>query len=247
MELKSKLKKILGKKWTFPALYIIAVVAVLGVMWVYQDSEDYTINPEDIGLQEVNPIEYSQDYYRQKMSQLEGLDSIAVTDSIQVMAWPVNNPSEVYISKMFFDVNAPDEEMEEAIVTFQGELWPHGGIDITAFNNDSFSVYAVLDGKVVRAEKDPVVGYTVELEHDNGLVTRYSSLEDLQVIKGNEIEQGDVLGISSRNIFEKDYGIHLHFEVQKDGTVLNPELFLNQNLSEVLGQLDEDETETTVQ
>lgn len=247
MRIKPKLKKILGKKWTFPALYIIAVVAVLGIVWVFQDTEDYTINPEDIGIQEISPNIYNEDYYHQKLSQLDELDSLTATNEITIMTWPVESPSDVYISKKFFNVDATDEEMEDAIVNFQGELWPHDGIDVTAFNNDSFNVLSVLDGKVLRAEKDPVVGYIVELQHDNDLVTRYSSLEDLKVTKGDKVGQGDIIGIASRNIFEKDYGVHLHFEVQKDGVALNPELFLDQNLSEVLGQLDQNEVDTSLQ
>ncbi len=244
--MKSKIKKILGKKWTFPALYIIVAVLILGIMFMYQDPNDYTISSDELGLQEVdtNRSTYSDsdEYLNQKLGELYELDSIAVTSQIEEMKWPIENPNEVYISMRFFDVNGSDDEMENAIVSFQNELWPHNGIDI-ASNEKKFNVVAALSGEVIRADKDPVVGYIVELEHQEGLLTKYASLDEVKVAKGDKVSQGDIVGISGRNMFEKDYGIHLHFEVIKDGVAYNPELFFNKNLNQVLDQIVEIEEE----
>lgn len=236
--IKSKIKTILGKKWTFPALYILVAVIILGIMLMYQDPNDYTISTDELGLHEVdsNHSSYSNEYLDQKYGQLNEFDSIPVTNQIEVMKWPIEDPNEVYISMRFFDVNSSEDEMENALVSFQNELWPHNGIDISS-NGEKFNVIATLNGEVVRAEKDPIVGYIVELQHQEGLLTKYSSLDEIKVNKGDKVKQGDILGIAGRNMFEKDYGVHLHYEVVKDGIPYNPELFFNENLNEILDQI----------
>lgn len=240
--IKSKIKGILGKKWTFPALYIIVAVIILGIMLMYQDPNDYTISTDELGLQEVdsNYSSYSEEYLAKKYGQLNEFDSIPVANKIEVMKWPIEDPNEVYISMRFFDVNSSEDEMENALISFQNELWPHNGIDISS-NNEKFNVLATLSGEVIRAEKDPIVGYIVELQHQEGLLTKYSSLDEIKVKKGDKVKQGDILGLAGRNMFEKDYGVHLHYEVVKDGIPYNPELFFNENLNVILDQITEDE------
>lgn len=236
--IKSKIKTILGKKWTFPALYIIIAVLILGVMLMYQDPNDYTISSDELGLQEVGSSNssYSDRYLDQKNAQLYEFDSVSVTNQIEVMKWPIEDPNEVYISMRFFDVNSSEDEMANAIISFQDELWPHSGIDVAA-NNEKFNVIATLSGEVIRAGKDPIVGYIVEIQHQEGLITKYSSLDEVKFESGDKVNQGDILGLAGRNMFEKDQGIHLHYEVVKDGITYNPELFFNKNVNEILDQI----------
>ncbi|OEF99808.1 hypothetical protein BHF71_01130 [Vulcanibacillus modesticaldus] len=235
-----KWKKLLAKKWTYPALYLIAAALILALMWWYQDPNEYPLTSDDLGLEEINPVavgELSDNIIAKKLGEDLG-EAIAVTNSVNIMKWPVEDQNEVAISMGFFDKNATVEEMENAIVTFQNELLPHTGIDIVSKNGEAFNVVAALSGEVVRAEKDPVVGYVVELSHDQGLVTYYSSIAELKVEKGDTVSQGDILGVASRNIFEKDQGVHLHFEVRKDEVVQNPQQFLNRDISQVVKDED---------
>lgn len=237
--IKSKIKTILGKKWAFPALYIIVAVIILGVMLMYQDPNDYTIGTDELGLQEVDSNNsYSEEYLGQKFGQLNEFDSVPAANRVEVMKWPIEDPNEVYISMRFFDVNSSEDEMKSAIISFQNELWPHNGIDISS-NNEELDVIATLSGEIIRADKDPILGYTVELQHQEGLITKYSSLDELKVSKGDKVKQGDILGLAGRNIFEKDYGVHLHYEVVKDGIPYNPELFFTKNVNEILDYIVE--------
>jgi len=233
--IKSKIKTILGKKWAFPALYILIAVVILGVMLMYQDPNDYTINSDELGLQEVgsNNALYSEKYLDYKYGKLHELESVPVTNYIEVMNWPIEDQNEVYISMRFFDVNSSEDEMANAIISFQNELWPHSGIDIAA-NNENFNVIATLSGEVIRAGKDPIVGYIVEIQHEEGLLTKYSSLDEVKVKVGDKVKQGDILGLAGRNMFEKDQGVHLHYEVVKEGLTYNPELFFNKSVNEIL-------------
>lgn len=232
----SKWKQLLGKKWAFPAIYMVTAALILAVIWWYQDPNEYPITKEELGLEEVNPAENSISYSDEMLAEKLG-QTISVNMVSEEMMWPVADISEIEISMEYFDQYATAEELQYAIVSFQDELWPHTGIDIVTHSGETFNVVAALSGEVIRAEKDPVVGYVVELAHQDGLVTSYSSLSDLQVAKGDKINQGTIIGKASRNIFEKDQGNHLHFEVRKDGVSVNPNLFFGRDLDQALNQL----------
>ncbi|MDF2628926.1 MAG: putative peptidase [Symbiobacteriaceae bacterium] len=96
-----------------------------------------------------------------------------------------------------------------------GDYRLHPGIDYVA--NPGESVLAAGNGTVTRIEDDLVEGRVVEIDHGNGLVTRYGGLGEVKVglnaavRAGTEIAQ---VGTGER--------IHLHFEVLVDGTPANP-------------------------
>jgi stage II sporulation protein Q len=100
------------------------------------------------------------------------------------------------------------------------------GIDLAEADNKTFDVSAALSGKVMVAEQHPLNGNVVEIKHADGIVTVYQSLGELQVKVGDEVKQGTVIGKAGRSELEKDLGIHLHFEVRKDGKPVNPNLLL---------------------
>ncbi|TCS83385.1 M23 family metallopeptidase [Tepidibacillus fermentans] len=228
----SKWKKLLGKKWTFPAIYMTVAALILTLMWWYQNGHNPSLTKEDLGIQQTTNETANADLVNKDQA-------VPVTAHQEQMIWPVQDPSKADIKMEFFDSSLSDKEMEKAIVRFQDEIWPHTGIDIVSKDKSPLTVIAALSGEVVRAEKDPVVGFMVDIRHENGLVTNYSSLSELKVAKGDKVTQGQVLGTAGRNIFEKDQGVHLHFEVRKGDEALSPQAFIGQDASQVLKQLEQ--------
>lgn len=51
---KAKWKRLLGKKWAFPAVYMIAAVLILGLMWWFQDPNEYPLTKDELGLEELS-------------------------------------------------------------------------------------------------------------------------------------------------------------------------------------------------
>lgn len=104
-----------------------------------------------------------------------------------------------------------------------GEWRVHAGIDISA--EDGANVYASEAGTVSAIYSHPMLGYTVELTHEGGIVTRYSNLksEAATVKVGDVIESGAVIGVvgdsSTSELAEEP---HLHFEMLVDGKKVNP-------------------------
>lgn len=224
----SSWKSVLGKKWAFPAIYIGTAAIILAfVMW-YQSGGTDTVPGQDGaagGVAITTPQEGSAD----PASEAGENGAVPVAGSVQPLAWPVGKGVQYEKVMNFFDDQASKEEQQKALVKYEDTFMPHTGIDLKATDGKSFDVTAALPGKVTKVENDPLVGQTVEIEHADKMVTVYQSLEKITVKPGDEVTQGQVLGSAGRNVYEKDAGIHLHFEVRVDGVPVDPDQYLLQS------------------
>ena len=99
----------------------------------------------------------------------------------------------------------------------------HPGIDLNAEDGDK--VYAAEKGKIKAIYNDPKYGHTVEIEHKDGYITRYSNLKvDSCPYKiGDEVEKGEhIANVGDTATSELAKEPHLHFEMLKDGKKINP-------------------------
>ncbi|MDE5891090.1 MAG: M23 family metallopeptidase [Bacteroidales bacterium] len=95
----------------------------------------------------------------------------------------------------------------------------HHGLDMIV--HVGTPVYATGPGvvtDVIRSGRGQ--GNVVEITHDGGYVTRYSHLQDISVSKGKTVDADVVIGHSGMSGMA--YAPHLHYEVHKDGEVLDP-------------------------
>lgn len=96
--------------------------------------------------------------------------------------------------------------------------WNHTGIDIDCkFTNNN---YAADDGIVQYSGWKNGYGYTVEINHGNGLVTRYGHHAQLYVSTGDQVTKGQAVGLCGTTGYST--GTHLHFEVIRNGSFQNP-------------------------
>ena len=68
-------------------------------------------------------------------------------------------------------------------------------------------------------------GIMVEIDHGNGLVTRYAHMSRVLVEEGQDVAQGAVLGKMGSS--GRSTGPHLHYEVRVDGEPVDPERYLH--------------------
>ena len=107
------------------------------------------------------------------------------------------------------------------------EEWiTHPGIDIKA--DRTTIVKSVADGTVKSVKNDPRYGLTVTIEHADGYTSVYSSLLTAEFVKeGEKVTQGQTIGtVGNSAVFEVAEDNHLHFELLKDGSNINPEMYL---------------------
>jgi len=105
---------------------------------------------------------------------------------------------------------------------FNGQNSFHEGIDFPA--DAGTPIVAAASGKVVTAEVHPQYGKMLEIDHGNGLVSRYAHTAQIAVKEGDFVMRGQrvaTVGSSGRST-----GPHLHFEVRLNGVPQNPARFL---------------------
>ena len=102
----------------------------------------------------------------------------------------------------------------------------HKAVDFYA--EEGTSVFAVTDGTVTNVENSFLEGYTITIDHGNGLKTVYNSLsENTAVTVGQKVVSGEVIGeVSVTNRKENNEGAHLHFYMLENDQVINPEKYL---------------------
>ncbi|MBR6688669.1 MAG: M23 family metallopeptidase [Clostridia bacterium] len=107
------------------------------------------------------------------------------------------------------------------------DMWLiHTGIDIQS--ELGTNVLAIANGKVISVENNTFYGNVVKIEHDEGYISVYANLAEEKLPKLNQkIKQGDIIGAVGDTAYgESEEEIHLHFEITKNNTNINPEEFL---------------------
>lgn len=99
-----------------------------------------------------------------------------------------------------------------------GEEREHQGLDLAAKSGQL--VLAAARGVVIRAGWNGSHGNQVVIQHDGDVTTRYSHLSRPLVEPGEVVEAGDVVGAAGRTGLAT--GVHLHFEVWREGEPLDP-------------------------
>ena len=148
-----------------------------------------------------------------KADQLTVLEALLVEGSAQRKFLPTLPPIESinYTSNFGFRIDP-----------FNGHSTFHEGVDFAA--ESGTPINAAASGKVTYADFHPAYGKCVEIDHGNGLVTRYAHGSELLVKEGDLVVRGQ--RISRVGSTGRSTGPHLHFEVRLNGVAQNPGRFL---------------------
>lgn len=101
-----------------------------------------------------------------------------------------------------------------------GARWgrQHEGVDLAV--DVGQTVMATADGTVVRAEYYSGYGYCVDIDHGNGVLSRYGHLSRIDVSVGQAVSQGEYIALSGNT--GNSTGPHLHFELRINNSAVNP-------------------------
>ena len=98
----------------------------------------------------------------------------------------------------------------------------HRGIDLA--NSTGTNIYASDGGKVTFAGYKSSYGYLIEINHENGYVTKYAHASKLLVKSGERVYRGQL--IAKMGSTGRSTGSHLHFEVLLNGAHKNPTRYI---------------------
>ncbi|MGB8300588.1 MAG: M23 family metallopeptidase, partial [Azonexus sp.] len=105
-----------------------------------------------------------------------------------------------------------------------GQRAMHEGIDFNA--ETGTPVVAAADGVVLSAGWQSDFGNMIEVDHGDGLTTRYAHLSRMNAKAGSLVKRGERIGAVGST--GRSTGSHLHFEVRTLGVAQNPASFLKQ-------------------
>ena len=149
-----------------------------------------------------------------KQQQLELLDSLMADQQIQTASFLSGRPVDRgWISSPY----------GRRIDPFTGNLAWHQGIDF-ATGRTGVDVKAVASGVVTFAEEKQGYGMMVKVNHGNGYETLYAHDEKLLVKPGDIVKKGQVIALSGNT--GRSTGPHVHFEVHKNGRVVDPSSYV---------------------
>jgi stage II sporulation protein Q len=203
---KSKFQRILKKRWALPAIYIVSAAIILAAALIIQNGFNDSASPAkktETGKNLKEP-------------------AVEVNSKLEDIKSPVTDAEATVIKKQFYDVHGTKQAKEAALVSYNNRYEPNKGIDIAMKDGKTFDVVASLSGTVKNVKEDALLGNEVTIEHENGVVTHYQSVNDIAVKVGNEVKQGQVLAKAGQSLLNEEAGIHVHFEIRKDTVALNP-------------------------
>lgn len=129
--------------------------------------------------------------------------------------------------------SAPDASLQEALLPVNGQItsgvgmridpldgnWRnHNGIDIMV--PEGTPVRSVAGGTVLYAGLRSGYGWTILVEHDNGMITLYAHNSKIIADVGQEIKKGDVVALAGST--GRSTGPHVHFEAWQAGNNVTP-------------------------
>ena len=96
----------------------------------------------------------------------------------------------------------------------------HQALDITDPDNKRAPILATADGHVFATGYNTIQGNYVILEHSEGIQSFYGHLDEIQVQEGDQVNQGQTLGVMGMT--GRATGPHVHFYFMQDGIALDP-------------------------
>ncbi len=150
--------------------------------------------------------------------------SISPTQAGVLTAMPTSQPVQPWDSEKLISGFGP------RIDPFHKGRYEHSGIDIALPRGTE--VVSTAPGKISVARKSSIpagYGNYIEIDHGGGFVTRYAHLEDLKVRQGQWVEKGVVIGTIGNS--GGSIAPHLHYEIIRDGTEVDPVPYMIQGIS----------------
>lgn len=125
---------------------------------------------------------------------------------------------------MYFDKSLSDEQMDQAVIAYDGIYRPNMG-NVYTYKGNAFEAVAVKSGTVENVYTDALMGNTVVLKC-NDVDVYYQGLSTVAVNKGQVLARGDVIGVAGESEYYKQYGIHVFVSAKVNNQYVNIESLL---------------------
>ncbi len=214
---KKKFSGSISAKGYYIALVLCAVaIGITGYLY-YQNANDNPSLQDPTGVQAGEPTEDGM-----QVAATDGEGSQPTTGGEK----PLPQKPKKLVKPVSGETIAP-YSMEALAYNQTTRDWRvHDGMDIAAAAGTE--VCAAAEGTVYTVYEDETMGMTVVINHQEGYMTEYASLDtDVKVKAGETVTAGQVIGaVGNSALLESGVGDHVHFAVSCDGKAIDPVIFL---------------------
>lgn len=138
---------------------------------------------------------------------------------------------DIKIARYYYNESDDLEKKTKSIVYYDNTYMPNTGIDYTYA--DVFDVLAIYEGTIIDIIDDELLGKTVKIRHNNEVISVYQGLGTIDVSKGDMVFEGQKIGTSGTSKINKDLGNHLHLEIYKNGSTIDPLICFDKTLGDI--------------
>lgn len=186
---------------------------------------------ESYGVDGKLRLTYSAVYINGKQTEFNETERITVYPAVNGTVYIGTGKENRVFESYYFDSGAePFPEWLELHVPAEGEVTAeygladgvfHHGIDIK--KNPGAVIKAAADGVVVSVMERGAYGLMVEIDHGEGITTRYAKLGAVSVSVGQTVSAGQSIGTMS----SRSSGAYFHFELRRRGYSYDPLLYFS--------------------
>ena len=198
------------------ALLVVLLVCTIGISVLLNNNKISSVSKMNDDFTYVN--DYIFDSYYPVINQEEKITRPYSSDKVTIY-------------KNFYDQTASEEEQENSIIYHDGIYMQNSGVTYKA--DEQFDVLASISGTVTNVSDDTLLGKTVEIRNSTELIILYQSLGEVAVKKGDTVSQGQIIGKSGNCTLYGDIANALHFEMYKNGSVINPEKYYDKSVKDL--------------
>lgn len=141
---------------------------------------------------------------------------------------------EYVVVRQYFDTTKKSDELVTAIINTGSYYVESKGISYAKEDNQSFDVNAIYEGVVTSVIEDEVNGYTITIEHEDGLKSIYKSLATCYVKAEDSVTSSTIIGTSGTRVFDTEAGVHVHLEMLLNDEYLNPANVIGKELASII-------------
>jgi len=199
------------------SLYVISFVLLVGGVVL-------------LGMATKNRLKEEPVYNYVSKSIFDYEEEVKVVSTGKVINRPYKEEN-INIVKDYYDYKADTAKQENSLIYFENTYIPSSGVSYS--NGNTFDVVSILDGTVNEVKEDALLGNSITISHDNGIMSVYQSVSNITVKEGDKINAGFVIATSSTSNISKELNNHLYFEMIIDGISVNPENYFGKQLSEI--------------
>lgn len=217
------------KRLIIPSIYLVAVLSVLGCLYLTvatvdnyfskKDDFDYSIN--SLTKSPVKAVQAEETKEEQQKEEQQETNTIIRPYTSE----------KVSIGRYFYDYESDEQKQESSIILYENTYMQNTGVDYVS--DEQFDIVSILPGKVTTIETDEILGNILKIESDKEIITVYEGIDNINLKEGDIVERGQVIATSGISNINSNYKTSLHFEVYYKGSIIDPEKFYTLNLNEL--------------